>query len=107
MRSVKKCSTNASTLTADSCNPTVFIRHSLVERNIETKVLRGENEGRTLKHDNVVREFQTIQTDAKGEGNILLNMPNDFKQKDCSVMAYLQNSETWKIIGAAKIAVIN
>ena len=80
---------------------------ALVERNIETKVLRGENEGRTLKHDNVVREFRTIQTDAKGEGNILLNMPNDFKQKDCSVMAYLQNSETWKIIGAAKIAVIN
>ena len=76
---------------------------ALVERNMETKVLRGENGGRTLKHDNVVREFQIIQTDAKGEGSILLNIPNDFKQKDCSVIAYLQNKDTWKIVAANKI----
>ena len=80
---------------------------ALVERNMETKVLRGENKGRTLKHDNVVREFQIIQTDATGEGSILLNIPNDFKQKDCSVIAYLQNKDTWKIMGAAKTTVIN
>ena len=76
---------------------------ALVEKNIETKVLRGENEGRTLKHDNVVREFQTIQLNATGEGIISLNIPNDFKQKDSNIIAYLQNKDTWKIAAANKL----
>ena len=76
---------------------------ALVERNIETKVLKGENEGRTLKHDNVVREFQTIQINATGEGTISLNLPSDFKQKDCKIIAYLQNKDTWKIVAATEI----
>ena len=76
---------------------------ALVERYIETKVLRGENGGRTLKHDNVVREFQTIQINATGEGTISLNIPSDFKQKDSKIIAYLQNKDTWKIVAANKI----
>lgn len=76
---------------------------ALVEKNIETKVLRGENEGRTLKHDNVVREFQTIQINATGESTVSLNISSDFKQKDCKIIAYLQNKDTWKIVAASKI----
>ena len=76
---------------------------ALVERNIETKVLRGENEGRTLKHDNVVREFQIIQIGATGEGTISFNVPSDFKQKEGKIIAYLQNKDTWKMVAASKI----
>ena len=76
---------------------------ALLERNIETKILRGENGGRTLKHDNVVREFQTIQINATGEGTISLNIPSGFKQKDSKIIAYLQNKDTWKIVAANKI----
>ncbi len=76
---------------------------ALVERNIETKVLRGENEGRTLKHDNVVREFQTIQLNDTAEGTISFNIPTDFKQKDGNIIAYLQNKDTWKTVAANKL----
>lgn len=76
---------------------------ALVERHIETKVLRGENSGRTLKHDNVVREFQTIQIEGAGKGSVSLSLPSDFKQKDGVVVAYLQNKDTWKIVAASKI----
>ena len=76
---------------------------ALVERNIETKILKGENEGRTLKHDNVVREFQTIQLNATGDGSVSLNLSSDFKQKDSKIIAYLQNKDTWKIVAASKI----
>ena len=82
---------------------------ALVERNIETKVLRGENEGRTLKHDNVVRLFKTIKLASDTEpalssdrGGIDFMLQADFKTKDCSIIAYLQDEKNMKIVAAAK-----
>jgi len=37
------------------------INFALVERGLVTEVTEGENAGRTLHHDNVVKEFQTIK----------------------------------------------
>jgi hypothetical protein len=79
---------------------------ALVERNIQTKVLNGENGGRTLKHDNVVRDFQTIQINATDNGTVSINLPNDFKRNDCLIIAYLQNKDTWKIVGASKTLLV-
>ncbi len=76
---------------------------ALVERNIETKVLRGENEGRTLKHDNVVRLFKTIKIASDTEGVMDFMLQADFKTKDCSIIAYLQDEKNMKIVAAAKL----
>jgi hypothetical protein len=86
---------------------------AIVERNITTKVLRGENGGRTLKHDNVVRFFKTVKmgknTDGTSrdnrEGGEEVILKDDFKLKDCSVIAYLQDTQTLKIVAASKIGI--
>lgn len=76
---------------------------AFVERNIATKVLRGENGGRTLKHDNVVRLFKTLKIGSDREGGTDFILQDDFKIKDCSVIAYLQDAKTLKIVAASKM----
>jgi hypothetical protein len=75
---------------------------ALVERNLEVKVPRGENEGRTLKHDNVVRLFKTLKIGSNTEGVTDFTITDDFKLKDCSVIAYLQNEKMGRILAAAR-----
>jgi hypothetical protein len=93
---------------------------ALVERNLETKVQRGENGGRILKHDNVVRLFKTVKItssalhpetpnpkseidDKSVKGVENFNLQDDFKLKDCSIIAYLQDTQTMKIVAASKM----
>ena len=87
----------------DKTSENMVLNLALVERDIETKVLRGENGGRTLKHDNVVRVFKTLKIASNTQGDIDFILDNDFKIKDCSVIGYLQNEKTGKIIGGVKM----
>jgi hypothetical protein len=75
---------------------------AFVERNLEVKVPRGENEGRTLKHDNVVRIFKTLKIGTDTEGATSLLIADDIKVKDCAVIAYLQEEKTRKVVGAVR-----
>jgi hypothetical protein len=74
---------------------------ALVQRNLETKVLRGENAARTLKHDNVVRCFQSLRLE-KPQGQIQLPLPANFPKPDASIIAYLQSPDL-HILGATAI----
>jgi hypothetical protein len=53
-------------------------------------IQRGENKGKTLTHFFIVRDFQVSpnQNDAK---IYYLNLPDDLKSADCSVVSFLQN----------------
>ncbi|MEO0897929.1 MAG: DUF1223 domain-containing protein [Bacteroidota bacterium] len=74
---------------------------ALVERNIETQVKRGENHGRKLHHENVVRKFHVLDLkDAKG--SVVLDLPKDFKKKDGYVYLYSQDGRSWAVEGAAR-----
>src|SRR5947207_1420863 len=42
------------------------INFALVERNLVSHVTAGENDGRTLAHDNIVREFKTVDLNGQG-----------------------------------------
>jgi len=76
------------------------INMALVERGLSTEVTAGENAGRTLHHDNVVREFQSIPlTKAASQIKIPLNKISDTTQ--ASVIVYVQNPQTM-LIEAAK-----
>jgi hypothetical protein len=73
---------------------------ALVESGISTKIQRGENEGRTLKHDNVVRYFKTIKMTENTEGVVELPLLLTEKQ---SVIVYVQERNLGAILAAAKL----
>lgn len=77
-----------------------MVNIALVQRGLSTEVTAGENAGRTLHHDNVVREFQTLPlTQTEAEVKIPLDKISDTAQ--ASVIAYIQNPQTM-LIEAAK-----
>jgi hypothetical protein len=73
---------------------------ALVESGISTKIQRGENEGKTLKHDNVVRYFKTIKMTQNTEGPLELPFLPTEKQ---AVILYLQEPNLGAIVAAAKL----
>lgn len=75
---------------------------ALVSKTTETTVQRGENAGRKLIHDNVVRMFQTVP--AVAEGTLLFTLPADFAIKKGAVIAYVQARQTLAIRGAAQVS---
>ena len=77
----------------------------IVERNLATRVQRGENGGRLLKHGAVVRQFVTAGT-VKGEARSFsrtLTLPLDaaWKRPDLQLVAFVQDRTTRAIVGAA------
>lgn len=87
-------------------SPTViqgqWLNIALVERGIATKVTRGENNGRLLKHDNVVRNF--LQKDMKTKDEVQIQIPNDMNLKQSSLILYTQEKSTWQIEGATRMS---
>jgi len=73
---------------------------AIVERNLSQKVNRGENSGRTLRHQNVVRYFETV---GKREGLISFELPQDVREENCSVIAYIQNHLNMTVLAATQI----
>ena len=76
---------------------------AVVESGLVSKVTRGENSGRTLAHDNVVRVFTTVAIDRSGKGTVDLKLPNGLVRKKSQVIAYVQHPETKAIVGATAV----
>ncbi len=75
---------------------------ALVERDLVNNIKRGENSGRTLSHDNVVRVFKTIALNG-ASGETVLMIPSFVNLKKSSIIAYVQDTATLKIVGASSI----
>ena len=71
------------------------------ERGLETKVRRGENAGRTLRHENVVRAFATVPLPANGTGRATLDLPADATPANVTVVGYAQSPDTMAVLGAS------
>ena len=78
------------------------LNFALVERGLESHVTDGENAGRTLKHDNIVREFKTMPLTEK-EGVYKFAHPQAKDLSQYSIIAYVQNADDMKITAANKI----
>ena len=74
---------------------------ALVERGLSRNIKRGENSGKTLHHDNVVRAFNISELKPE-EGNEVLSVPKDVEISNASVIAYVQNKKTGQIVAAQK-----
>lgn len=74
---------------------------NLVKKNATTKVRAGENAGKDLPHTNIVMAMQETKIQ-NGLAAAELSLPSDFKAKDYSVIAFLQNKKTMKISAATE-----
>ena len=74
------------------------INFALVSLNETTSIKRGENEGRILKSENVVRQFISTPANSNGEINFEKNPVPALN--NMAIIAYVQSSDL-KIIGAA------
>ncbi len=66
------------------------INIAVVEKDIENIVPRGENSGRKLHHDNVVRYF--ISKPLERQQKVEVNLPQ-VKMENTSIILYIQNQE--------------
>ncbi len=78
-----------------------IINFALVEQDLEQNVSSGENRGRVLQHDNVVRSFRTA---VSAQGTISLELPDDLQYEKSAVIAYVQNAESMAVLGATRAA---
>lgn len=78
---------------------------ALVERNLKTDIKRGENAGRSLRHDNVVRSFKTLSLEGQSSGEIAIEISNAVSLPKSSIIAYAQNPSNLQILGAARLEI--
>lgn len=74
---------------------------ALVSNTVSTVVSRGENAGKTLTHNNVVRAFTTVR--ATESGQVTLPVPTNFDPANGAVITYLQNEKTLAVLGAERV----
>lgn len=77
-----------------------IVNFALTEDGLSQQVPRGENKGKLLKHDNVVRAFKTMEAPKKS-GEISLRLPDGGDVSKMHVVVYVQQNEDLKIIGAS------
>jgi hypothetical protein len=72
---------------------------AVAERDIRQKVTAGENRGKVLQHENVVRAFAR-----SGErfGTVRIDLPKDLDPNRSSVIALVQDQETMRIHAATR-----
>ena len=70
----------------------------LVERNLKTTVTRGENAGRRLHHDNVVREIQALDA---GTCTVFQH-PKGLHKSNASIVAFAQSRDNLRVLGATR-----
>ncbi len=76
----------------------MLLNIALVERELTQDVKRGENRGRKLAHDNVVRSFRVLAAPQSG-GSLSIEKP-EVELSKTSLMVYLQDAETFEIVAA-------
>jgi hypothetical protein len=78
---------------------------AVVEHTLESDITSGENAGRFLRHDNVVRSFKTIPLDIT-PGRATLDIPSDLVAAHASIICYVQENSTLRILGAAAVDLV-
>ncbi|MGN6639394.1 MAG: DUF1223 domain-containing protein [Mucilaginibacter sp.] len=75
---------------------------TLIEKNATTKVLKGENGGRTLSHVQIVRKLQNVLLNNHNSGDVSIELPAGFSPDGFEVIGFVQNNSNGEIMGAAR-----
>ena len=78
---------------------------AITEDNLATKVGGGENDGRTLHHTAVVRDFRRIGQvrDGKFSSTVQLELLKDWKLQDLRAIVFVQTADNGRILGASSL----
>ena len=82
---------------------------AVTENNLTSSVSSGENSGRKLKHSAVTRYMKNIGGVTNDEANLSadVGLGKDWKRNDLSAVAFVQEANSRRILGAAKISLKN
>ena len=94
----------AMTITGDAAG--LVACAALVESGLRESVKAGENRGRTLEHERVVRAFATHAI-KEGAAEVSLTLPEGVKEENCRVVVFVQDEKTMLIGAAAEVALTN
>jgi hypothetical protein len=86
----------------DTSPDNAVLNVAVVERDLKSDIRRGENAGRVLHHDNVVRVFKSVKLD-EATGEISVAIPKGIDTSKSSIIGYVQNVKTMEILGAAGV----
>jgi hypothetical protein len=77
---------------------------AITEDNLASDVHRGENRGQLLRHNAVVRSLQTIgnigPTSRTWTTATSVSVAREWRPEDLKVIGFLQEQQSWRIIGA-------
>ena len=87
-------------------NPTfdfknVRLNVAYVKKEAFTDIKSGENEGKILKYTHIVQRFEHSECNKEGMSIVEYPLPPD--EDNFEIIAYLQNKNTYKILGACKM----
>jgi hypothetical protein len=92
--------------TADGTKSEVFL--AITENHLHSSVLRGENTGRALEHDGVVRQFTRVgaadaRSDVAYDGQSTPKLKDDWKRENLRAIVFVQDPHTRRVFAAAAI----
>ncbi|SEV97725.1 DUF1223 domain-containing protein [Chitinophaga arvensicola] len=90
-------------LTGDARNTELLI--AVVQKHAVSKVARGENEGRTLSHVQIVRDLQTFRVGADRQGSVQITLPGDFTTQEWELIGMIQQPKTGVMEAATRVVV--
>lgn len=85
--------------------PSKYVVHlALYQKHAVDTVNAGENQGATLEHINVVRDFITTAISKTGTGQIDVSLPSDLDPKDAGLVLFAQDQRHGKVFKALQLA---
>jgi hypothetical protein len=89
--------------TTEGTEKNTVLQIAILQKSAQTKVLRGENGGRTLSHVQIVSKLQ--EATLKGNsGTTKVSLPHGFDTKNWEITGFLQNTATGVITAAARVS---
>ncbi len=76
---------------------------ALVEDGLSTQVAAGENSGRRLEHDGVVRALVSAPIGEGSGTRLTLDPPADFNDAKASILVFIQERESMHVLGATAL----
>ncbi|ETZ24121.1 thioredoxin family protein [Pedobacter sp. V48] len=75
---------------------------AIVQKKAVHQIKRGENEGRTLRHAQIVRSLQTFQLDRSENGQLSLELPKAYNTAGWEIIGLLQDKKSKAIHSATR-----